>query len=81
MDKVQAVWLIFLELIVNNFVWYFDPSYSLIVLQVIWAIGFGMLFLSGIIYLSNKILSVFTYYLYLIYLIIIFIYLLIYIYI
>ena len=46
----------FLELIVNNFVWYFDPSYSLIVLQVIWAIGFGMLFLSGIIYLSNKII-------------------------
>ena len=52
----RGVWLIFLELVVNNFVWYFDPSYSLIVLQVIWAIGFGMLFLSGIIYLSNKII-------------------------
>ena len=52
----RGIWLIFLELVVNNFVWYFDPSYSLIVLQVIWAIGFGMLFLSGIIYLSNKII-------------------------
>ena len=48
----------FLEIVVNNFVWYFDPSYSLIVLQVIWAIGFGMLFLSGIIYLSNRIISI-----------------------
>ena len=52
----RGIWLIFLELVVNNFVWYFDPSYSLIVLQVIWAIGFGMLFLSGIIYLSNKVI-------------------------
>ena len=48
----------FLEIIVNNFVWFFDPSYSLIVLQVIWAIGLGMLFLSGIIYLSNRIISI-----------------------
>ena len=54
----RGIWLIFLELVVNNFVWYFDPSYSLIVLQVIWAIGFGMLFLSGIIYLSNRIISI-----------------------
>ena len=54
----RGLWLIFLEIVVNNFVWYFDPSYSLIVLQVIWAIGFGMLFLSGIIYLSNRIISI-----------------------
>ena len=54
----RGIWLIFLEIFVNNFVWYFDPSYSLIVLQVIWAIGFGMLFLSGIIYLSNRIISI-----------------------
>ena len=54
----RGIWLIFLEIIVNNFIWFFDPSYSLIVLQVIWAIGFSMLFLSGIIYFSNKIISV-----------------------
>lgn len=51
----RGIWLIFLELVVNNFVWYFDPSFSMIILQVIWAIGCGMLFLSGIIYLSNKV--------------------------
>tara|TARA_B100000886_G_C20388442_1_gene477153 strand:- start:1041 stop:1340 length:300 start_codon:yes stop_codon:yes gene_type:complete len=54
----SGIWLIFLEIIVNNFIWFFDPSYSLIVLQVIWAIGFSMLFLSGIIYFSNKIISI-----------------------
>ena len=54
----RGIWLIFLEVIVNNFIWFFDPSYSLIVLQVIWAIGFSMLFLSGIIYFSNKIISI-----------------------
>ena len=54
----RGLWLIFLEIVVNNFIWFFDPSYSLIVLQVIWAIGFSMLFLSGIIYLSNKIILI-----------------------
>ena len=47
-----------MEIVVNNFIWFFDPSYSLIVLQVIWAIGFSMLFLSGIIYFSNKIIAI-----------------------
>ena len=54
----RGIWLIFLEVVVNNFIWFFDPSYSLIVLQVIWAIGFSMLFLSGIIYFSNKVITI-----------------------
>ena len=54
----RGIWLIFLEVVVNNFIWFFDPSYSLIVLQVIWAIGFSMLFLSGIIYFSNKVIAI-----------------------
>lgn len=54
----RGIWLIFLEIIVNNFLWFFDPSFSMIVLQVIWAIAFGMLFLSGIIYLSNRIILI-----------------------
>ena len=54
----RGIWLIFLEIVINNFIWFFDPSYSFIVLQVIWAIGFSMLFLSGIIYFSNKIISI-----------------------
>ena len=54
----RGIWLIFLEITVNNFIWFFDPSYSFIVLQVIWAIGFSMLFLSVIIYFSNKIITI-----------------------
>ena len=52
----RGIWLIFLEIVVNNFLWYFDPSFSMILLQVIWAIAFGMLFLSGIIYLPNRVI-------------------------
>ena len=55
----RGIWLIFLEIIVNNFLWFFDPSFSMILLQVIWAIGFGMLFLSGLVYLSNKTILIF----------------------
>lgn len=56
---IRGIWLIFLEIIVNNFLWFFDPSFSMILLQVIWAIGFGMLFLSGLVYLSNKTILIF----------------------
>ena len=52
----RGIWLIFLEIIVNNFLWFFDPSFSMILLQVIWAIAFGMLFLSALIYLSNRVI-------------------------
>ena len=51
---IRGIWLIFLEIIVNNFLWFFDPSFSVVILQVIWAIGFGMIFLSGIIYFPNR---------------------------
>jgi len=52
----RGIWLIFLEIIVNNFLWFFDPSFSMILLQVIWAIAFGMLFLSALIYFSNRVI-------------------------
>jgi len=50
----RGLWLIFLEIVVNNFLWWFDVSYSFIVLQVIWAIGFSMICLSFLIYLHKK---------------------------
>lgn len=54
----RGVWLIFLEFIVNNLIWTFDPTYSKIVLQVIWAIGFSMVCLSFLIYLPKKIIFI-----------------------
>lgn len=42
----RGLWLIFLELTVITFGWFFMPSYPMIVLQVIWAIGVSMIVLS-----------------------------------
>ncbi len=50
----RGIWLILLEIIVNNLIWTFDFSYSLNIFQVIWAIGLSMVFLSFIIYLPKK---------------------------
>ncbi|MBY0426576.1 MAG: heparan-alpha-glucosaminide N-acetyltransferase domain-containing protein [Cytophagales bacterium] len=49
----RGLWLIFLEIVVNNLVWTFNPSYSLLIFQVIWTIGFCMVFLAGIIHLPQ----------------------------
>ena len=52
----RGLWLIFVEIVIMNFLWLFDPSYYYINLQVIWAIGMSMIFLSFLIYLPFKIL-------------------------
>jgi len=52
----RGLWLILLAVIVNNFVWKFDVTYSFIILQVIWAIGLCMLLLSMLIFVPNKII-------------------------
>ncbi|MDX1768269.1 MAG: heparan-alpha-glucosaminide N-acetyltransferase domain-containing protein [Arenibacter troitsensis] len=50
----RGIWLIFMEVVVNNLIWTFDLSYSFPILQVIWAIGFSMICLSFLIYLPYK---------------------------
>ncbi len=52
----RGIWLIFLELTVTNFIWYFDPKFGFINFQILWAIGFSMVALSMIIYLPKKII-------------------------
>ena len=54
----RGIWLVFLEIAVNNLIWTFDITYSLLILQVIWAIGLSMIFLSFLIYLPKKALLV-----------------------
>jgi uncharacterized membrane protein len=54
----RGIWLVFLEIILNNFLWQFDLSYSQIWLQVIWAIGMSMMVLSFLIFLSRKALII-----------------------
>jgi uncharacterized membrane protein len=50
----RGVWLIFVEIIIMDFIWFFDISYSTILLQVIFAIGISMIVLGLLIYLPKK---------------------------
>lgn len=52
----RGIWLIFLEIFVNNLIWTFDLTFSFPLLQVIWAIGFSMVCLSFLIYLPKKVI-------------------------
>lgn len=52
----RGVWLIFLELTVVNFAWFFNFSFPLITLLVIWALGFGMIVLAVAIHLPYRLL-------------------------
>ena len=54
----RGIWLIFLEITVVNLAWTFDLSFSLTILQVIWAIGFSMVVLGALVYLPRAALLV-----------------------
>jgi len=54
----RGLWLIFLELIVVNFGWFFNFHFPLVTLLVIWVIGFGMIVLAAVSYLPWKIILV-----------------------
>jgi uncharacterized membrane protein len=49
----RGLWLIFLEFVIVNFGWTFDPTFSFHFLQVIWAIGASMVVLAGLVYLPK----------------------------
>lgn len=52
----RGLWLVFVEIVIMNFIWWFDPAFEYINLQVIWAIGLCMMVLSVLIYLPKNIL-------------------------
>ena len=54
----RGFWLIFVELAIMSFIWYFDIHYTNFYLQVIWAIGISMIILAILIHLPPKILLV-----------------------
>jgi uncharacterized membrane protein len=47
----RGLWLIFLELTVINFGWFFNIHFTMIDFIVIWALGVSMIALAGLIYL------------------------------
>ena len=54
----RGLWLIFVEIVIMNFLWWFNPRYEFVNLQVIWAIGLCMISLSALIYLPRKVLVI-----------------------
>ncbi|GAA4314426.1 DUF1624 domain-containing protein [Pontixanthobacter gangjinensis] len=52
--STRGLWLIFVEIVIMNFVWWFDPNYAFINLQVIWAIGLCMVSLSSLVFLPLR---------------------------
>ncbi len=50
----RGLWLVLLEITIVNFSFWFDVTFSFILLQIIWAIGMSMIILSGIIFLPKR---------------------------
>lgn len=49
----RGLWLVFLELTVVCFAWFFNPHFTTQLLGVIWALGISMIFLAGFIHLPK----------------------------
>lgn len=54
----RGLWLILLEWTVLEFWWTFNFRYELVVLQVIWVIGWSMVLLAGLIWLPRQAVAV-----------------------
>lgn len=52
----RGMWLVFIELTVVNFAWYFDPYFKNPGFFVIWVLGISMIILAALIHLPRKII-------------------------
>lgn len=55
----RGFWLILLELTLVRFGWFFNFDYHLVIMQVIWAIGWGLVVLSGLVFLPTRVIAAF----------------------
>ena len=56
----RGLWLIFIELTIVNFAWYFDIHFHTFGLLVIWSLGISMIVLAGLIHLPRKLILFFS---------------------
>jgi uncharacterized membrane protein len=56
----RGLWLVFVELVIMNFGWYFDISFKTVGFQVIWILGISMIFLAALIHLPKKVILIFS---------------------
>jgi uncharacterized membrane protein len=52
----RGIWLVLAECLIITLGWTFNPTYHLIILQVIWAIGVSMIILSAMIWLDKRLI-------------------------
>ena len=50
----RGFWLIFVELTIVKFAWFFQLDYASLIVMVIWALGISMIVLAGFIHLPKK---------------------------
>jgi uncharacterized membrane protein len=55
----RGLWLVVVELTVVRWGWFFDVSYRLSVLQVMWALGMSMIVLAGLVFLPTRAVAAF----------------------
>jgi len=56
----RGLWLVFAEVTIIGFSWFFDLKFRTFALIVIWALGMSMLVLSALVYLPRKYILVFS---------------------
>lgn len=56
----RGLWLVFIEMTIVNFAWYFDPLFRTPGLLVIWSLGMSMIVLSALVHLPYKAILVFS---------------------
>lgn len=56
----RGLWLVFVELVIVNFAWYFNPAFHEFSFVVIWILGISMIFLAGLIHLPAKAILIFS---------------------
>ena len=50
----RGLWLVFAEVVIVNFAWTFDTTFSFRIFQIIWAIGISLIVLSALVFLPPK---------------------------
>jgi uncharacterized membrane protein len=56
----RGLWLVFMELTIISFAWYFDTQFRNFDLAVIWCLGISMIFLAAIIHLPRNLILFFS---------------------
>ena len=55
----RGLWLVFVELTIVRFGWLFNLDYHLAIAQVIWVIGWSMVVLAALVFLSTRTITIF----------------------